>query len=267
MSAVQQDVWSSGDLYEPYVGRWSRLVGDAFVDWLAQPPGLRWLDVGCGTGSLSQALLDRTRPRTVDAIDPSEGFVAYASERLADRAFAPQVADAEWLPFDDSTFDAVASGLVLNFVPDPKLALREMLRVLKRGGTAAVYVWDYSGRMELMRYFWDAATDLDEGATELDEGVRFTICRRRALSAAFRAAGFTDVKTTAIDISTIFRDFDDYWEPFLGGQGPAPAYCVSLTENARAQLRELLRTRLKVQADGTIRLVARALAVRGDAPS
>lgn len=138
-----------------------------------------------------------------------------------------------------------------------------MARVLQPGAVAAAYVWDYAGHMQMMRTFWDAAGDLDPSARRLDEGVRFPICRPDALQALWQGAGLEAVDTRPIDIQTRFRDFDDYWSPFLGGQAPAPSYAMSLDEAARTRLRELIRSRLRPEADGSLRLTARAWAVRG----
>ena len=138
-----------------------------------------------------------------------------------------------------------------------------MARVTASGGTIAGYVWDYSGKMELMRYFWDAAVELNPEAVKLDEGVRFPVCRPEALKELFASAGLRDAQVTAIDITTSFADFEDYWRPFLGGQGPAPAYVMALDDRARARLAERIRERLPIQADGSISLIARVWAVRG----
>jgi SAM-dependent methyltransferase len=257
------DVWASGAAYEPYVGRWSRLVAREFLSWLAVPPGKRWLDVGCGTGALTGMIVAMASPAHVDAVDRSEGYVAYAQEQVPDPRVRFHVADAQALPSDAAAYDAVVSGLVLNFVPDPAGAAAEMARVARPGATVAVYVWDYAEKMELMRYFWDAAVALDPGARELDEGRRFPLCRPEPLGALFRQAGLADVEVRAIDVPTVFRDFDDYWTPFLGGQAPAPSYAMSRDEAGRAALRERIRAALPVEADGSIRLVARAWAVRG----
>ena len=254
--------WTIGDLYEPYVGRWSRLVARAFLAWFDAAPSLDWLDVGCGTGALTEAIAMTCAPRRLAGIDPSVGFLEFAQRRLGDGAeFQP--AHAGDLPFGEAEFDHVVSGLVLNFVPDPARAVEEMVRVSRPGGEVAVYVWDYAGKMELMRNFWDAAAALDPQARELDEGKRFPICSPHSLQQLFMAGGLVGVESRPIDIPTIFRDFDDYWTPFLGGQGPAPAYCMSLTEDARAILRERLRDTLPGRPDGSIHLLARAWAVRG----
>ena len=170
---------------------------------------------------------------------------------------------ARSLPFDAGAFDRAVSGLVLNFVPEPARAVTEMTRVVRPGGEVALYVWDYAGKMELMRHFWDAAAAVDARAAELDEGKRFPICAPDALRQTFMVAGLADVTTRAIDVPTVFRDFDDYWTPFLGGQGPAPTYCVSLPEDMRVTLRDRLRATLPARSDGSIPLIAGAWAVRG----
>jgi SAM-dependent methyltransferase len=255
--------WASGDLYEPYVGRWSRLVAREFLAWLGAPAGLDWLDVGCGTGALAEAVAERCGPRRLAGIDPSAGFIDFARRRLEGTGAELSFGNAQALPFSAAEFDRVVSGLVLNFVPDQGRAVSEMARVARPGGEVALYLWDYAGRMELMRRFWDAAAALDPRGGEEDEGVRFPICRPEPLTGLFRSTGLAEVETRAIDVPTVFRDFDDYWTPFLGGQAPAPAYCMSLGEEARAALRERLRTTLPTEPDGSIRLTARAWAVRG----
>lgn len=256
------DAWERGSPYERYVGRWSRRVAPLFLTWLNVPPGRRWLDVGCGTGALAAAILDHCAPASVAGVEPSEGFLQTARENLAGRAALHQ-GTATAIPLGDVTVDVVVSALVLNFVADQRAALAEMARVAAKGGTIAAYVWDYAGKMELMRHFWDAAVEVDPSAAQLDEGARFPLCRPEALDALFVGAGLEDVAVRAIDIPTLFVDFDDYWQPFLGGQGPAPAYCMSRDESARLHLRERLRQRIPTEADGSIALTARAWAVRG----
>jgi SAM-dependent methyltransferase len=262
MAKHVSDTWERGDPYERYVGRWSRQVAPRFLDWLRVPEGRRWLDVGCGTGALAAAILDRCAPASVVAIEPSPGFRDVATRNLAGKA-AVHAGSATEIPLAGGSADVAVSGLVLNFVPDTQAALREMSRVLGPGGTVGAYVWDYAGKMELMRFFWDAAAELDRDAAPLDEGTRFPLCRAAALEQAFAAPGLRDVRVSAIDIPTRFSSFDDYWQPFLGGQGPAPAYAMSLTEEARGRLRDRIRARLKPEPDGAIALVARAWAVRG----
>jgi SAM-dependent methyltransferase len=259
-------LWAAGEVYEPYVGRWSRTVAAEFLPWLGVAPGARWLDVGCGTGALTGAILDRCAPDAVLGIDPSPGFLAYARHHLADPRAAFRPGDAQALPVGDAAFDAVASALVLNFVPDAARAVAEMRRAARPGGRVAAYVWDYAKGMQMMRRFWDAAAALDPaGAGDRDEALRFPLCRPGPLQALFEAAGLREVEVTAIEVPTVFRDFDDYWTPFLGGQAPAPAYCMSLGEDRRAALRERLRATLPAGPDRRIPLSARAWAVRGTA--
>ena len=257
------DTWESGNPYERYVGRWSRQVAPRFLSWLNIPPGRRWLDVGCGTGALCAAIVDQCSPSSVAGVEPSEGFLKSAKENLAGRATLHQ-GSATAIPLGDASVDVLVSGLVLNFVPDQRAALVEMARVTAKGGTIAAYVWDYAGKMELMRYFWDAAKELDANAAKLDEGLRFPICRPQALKELFANAGLGAVEETSIDVPTPFRDFDDYWQPFLGGQGPAPAYAMSLEEAARERLRNRIKGQLPAAPDGSISLIARAWAVRGE---
>jgi SAM-dependent methyltransferase len=263
MTTERKDVWASGDAYEPYVGRWSRLVAREFVDWLDVPAGRRWLDVGCGTGALSQVILERAAPRSLTGIDPSEGFLAHARHLIADTRAEFSVGDAQLLPVADRAFDAVVAGLVINFVPDMAKAAAEMVRATRSGGTVAAYVWDYAGEMQMMRRFWDAAVALDPDALDKDEGRRFPVCRPEPLAALFKGAGLADVEVRLIDVPTIFKDFDDYWTPFLGGQAPAPGYCMSLSEDRRVALRERIRMSLPFRADGSLHLIARAWAARG----
>jgi SAM-dependent methyltransferase len=265
MSAEKKEAWAAGDPYERYVGRWSRLVARDFIAWLDPPPQRRWLDVGCGTGALSAGILAGAEPGAVTGVDPSEGFLALARAQTQDARVRFELGDAQALPLADRAVDAAVSGLVLNFVPDQRRAIREMVRAVRPGGTVALYVWDYAGEMQLMRRFWDAAAALDPEAVELDEGVRFPICRPERLAALFRDAGLGAIVTRPIDVRTVFTDFDDYWSPFLGGQGPAPGYCMGLSEARRAALRERLCTTLPAVADGRIALIARAWAVRGTA--
>jgi SAM-dependent methyltransferase len=257
------EAWAVGAAYEPYVGRWSRLVAREFLAWIHVPRGGEWLDVGCGTGALSGAILGSAAPRNVLGIDRSEDFVVHARAHVPDPRARFEVGDAAALPVPNDAFDATVSGLVLNFVPEPARMVAEMARVSRHGGTVALYVWDYAGGMELIRFFWDAAKELDPRSAALDEGVRFPICAPAPLTALFAAAGLSGVETCAIEVATRFHDFDDYWSPFLGGQGPAPAYTMSLPEERRTALRDAVRAALPIASDGSMALTARAWAVRG----
>ena len=263
MSSKPKVTWASGDKYEPFIGRWSRFVAREFLKWLAIPARSQWLDVGCGTGALSQTILQFAEPSKIKGMDRSEGFINFAKEHTQDSRVQFEVGDAEALIAESGTFDAAVSGLVLNFIPHPDRAVAEMTRVTRSGGVVAVYVWDYADRMQMIRHFFDAAVALDPNASELDEGRRFSICQPDALSRLFESAGLQHVEVRPIEIPTVFRDFDDYWFPFLGGQGPAPSYAMSLSEERRVALRERIRADLPFASDGSIPLVARAWAVRG----
>ncbi|MBD0278959.1 MAG: methyltransferase domain-containing protein [Flavisolibacter sp.] len=256
------DTWNSSDPYEYFMGRWSTLIAPEFLDWLNAPHHLAWLDVGCGTGALSEAIYRKCQPATLCCMDPSAGFLEKAKERLSGAADFI-IGDASHIQKVNHSFDIVVSGLALNFFPDLTPAFSEMKRVLREKGTIAAYVWDYADRMEFLRLFWDAACALDPDARNLDEGVRFPICHPNNLSNAFEEAGLKYVATTYLQINTIFRNFDDYWNPFLGGQGPAPGYLASLPEQLQQELKAKVQKKLPFEKDGSIRLLARAIAVQG----
>ncbi|WP_069299368.1 class I SAM-dependent methyltransferase [Neptunicoccus sediminis] len=258
-----QDKWNDGDAYEMYVGRWSRKTGEKFLSWLDMPQGQRWLDLGCGTGALTSRVLRNCAPRSVIGVEPSDRFLALARDGITDERAQFMQGSGDVIPVGDGTIDVAVSGLVMNFIPDKEHAMAQLLRCVDEGGTVAAYVWDYSGHVQFMRHFWDAAVALDPAAREKDEGVRFPICRPDALAALFTSAGLCDVVTAPIDIVTPFENFDDYWTPFLSGVAPAPGYCASLGESERERLRTRIKETLPTDPDGRILLAARAWAVRG----
>ncbi len=257
------DAWNSGDAYELYVGRWSRHVARQFLDWLDPAGQTRWADIGCGTGALTSTILAVAEPTSVMGIDASTQFIDQARQRVTDQRARFEPGDATRLPWPADAVHCSVSGLVLNFVPDHAAMVREMTRVTQPGGTVALYVWDYANGMQMMRTFWDAAAQIDPAGTQFDESQRFPICKPEPLCALFQQAGLTDVATRPIDIATVFADFDDYWLPFLGRAGAAPAYLATLSEPVQQRIRARLATQLQVAGDGPIAMTARAWAVRG----
>jgi trans-aconitate methyltransferase len=262
MTKPSGDSWAAGEAYEAYMGRWSRALARVFLQWLHPNPSGHWLEVGCGTGALTAAICDRCRPASVVACDPSEAFIEHARSTFSDACAFHVVTEATALPTRERGFDAVVSGLVLNFMPEPERALTVMRERSHSGGTVAAYIWDYAG-VEFLRYFWDEAVALNASAAPLHESHRFGFWQVPALTSLFHAAGLVQVDTDVLEIPTDFADFEDYWKPFLGGSGPAPAYVASLDPTQRELLRARLEQRLPYGDDGQIRLRARALAVRG----
>ena len=257
------DNWTAGDAYESYMGRWSRPLARNFIGWLAPERGARWLELGCGTGALTSAICDLADPASVLACDPSEPFIDHARETVRDDRVAFVAASVEDLPVDIEALDYIVSGLVLNFLANPGSVIARMRRRLRRGGRIAAYVWDYKDGIEFLRRFWNEAVALDRAAVDLDEGRRFPLCQPEKLEALFLGEGLHGVTVGALDIPTRFRDFRDFWAPFLRGTGPAPAYVASLPMKRQDLLRERLAVNLTVEADGGIPLKARAWAVSG----
>ena len=266
MADGAKETWGGGEAYERFAGRWSRRVAREFLAWLNLGPGLAWGDVGCGTGALTQGILEGFDPARIRAVDRSEGFVQAVRNRVHDARVQFDVGDAQALHWPAHACDATVSGLVLNFVASPQAMASEMARVTRPGGTVAVYLWDYSGGMQMVRHFWDVAVQLNPHDAKLDQAERFPICQPGPLAALFGEVGLHAVSARAIEVPTVFRDFDDYWTPFLGKQGAAPTYLAGLDPTSRDQIRETLQARLPIAADGSIALTARAWAVRGEVP-
>ncbi len=265
MASGYDQRWANSDAYERYNGRWSRLVADRFVVWLDVPAGRRWLDVGCGTGALTDAILKRCEPSAVIGVDPVEPFIERAAATLTDPRASFRLGSAVETGLTDAAVDVVGAGFVLNFLPDVGAALAEWRRVLAPGGAVGAYIWDYARGMALIRLFWDAAVAVDPAAAALDQGGRAGITET-GLEAAFRDAGFVAVETGAITIPMVFTDFDDLWLPFLGGTGGAPGYLATLDDVRRDAIREQLRRSVTAEPDGSIHLEARAWTVRARQP-
>jgi SAM-dependent methyltransferase len=264
---VSRESWAGATAYEAFVGRLSRRVAPIFVASLALEPDRRWLDVGCGTGALTATILAGSAPASVTGVDPSPAFLEAARSTITDPRATFVEGSATALPVPDVAVDAAVAGLVLNFVGDVEAALAELRRVLVPGGTVGAYVWDYADRMEPIRRFFDAAIAVGApGADEADEGARFPLCRPGPLGDAFRAAGFDDVAVEPIEVLADYPDFDAFWSPFLSGVGAAPKYLIGLEPVVQDRIREHLRATVAADPDGSIRLVARAWAVRGRAP-
>lgn len=233
---LPSDPWERGDPYERYMGRWSRQVASLFVGWLRHSPGQHWLDVGCGTGALCSAIVDLCAPAWVAGMEPSDGFLRAAAAHLAGRVrFSQGFATA--ISLESASVDTTVSALVLNFIEDAQASLWEMLRVTRAGERIGAYVWDYAGKMEMLRLFWDTVVERHPEAAQFDEGIRFPLCYPDALKVLFAGAGLYHIAVTAIDLPIRFASFEDYWMPFLGGQGPAPAYLLSLDDELEYVLR------------------------------
>lgn len=257
------DRWAVGSTYEDFMGRWSRDLAPQFLSWLRIPGGDHWLDVGCGTGALTNAICAHAEPASVVGCDPVEPFIKYARQHLQDPRASFVVAGVGSLPRQATGYGSITSQLALNFFPNPKAAIDEMRSLAASGGTVSACVWDYAGRMDFLRLFWDAAASADPRVQQRDEGVRFPMCRPEALVRLFYQGGLSDVRCEALEISMKFADFDDYWDSFLGGTGPAPSYVSSLNADARALLARELEQALPQGPSETIALIARAWAVRG----
>ena len=255
------DRWTSGQLYDEWMGRWSRLLAREFLNWLAVPAGLRWIDVCCGSGVVTEAIIEHASPLTVTGFDLSPAQINFARQKLLPNATF-EVADAMALPFPDTSFDIAVSGLGFNYIPDPARGLSEIIRILRPGGIVALYVWDYADGARFLREFWDAAIAVNAKAAEHDQARRFAGCTPAALTEVFKRANLKDISTHALEIVTSFASFDDYWDPLLTGQGSAPNYLATRDQSTQAAIRERLRTALPVTPQGAIELPGRAWAIR-----
>jgi SAM-dependent methyltransferase len=262
-----RDRWAVGPTYENFMGRWSRSLATQFISWLRISIGVHWLDVGCGTGALANAICMHADPASVVGCDLAKPFIDFARERTLDPRLTFQVAGVGALPRRPGGYGSVTSLLALNFFPASEAAIHEMRSLTVRDGTVSACVWDYGEGMEFLRYFWDAAAALDSTARALDEGKRFPLCHRDALIRLFGSGNLVDIQCEIIEVPTTFSSFRDYWEPFLGGTGPAPSYVASLAAERREILSRTLEATLPRGPDGKIALTARAWAVRGTVSS
>lgn len=259
------DHWAAASSYNDFMGRWSRALAPEFLAWLQIPGGAHWLDVGCGTGALASAICSYADPASVTGCDPAAAFIDFARDQCRDARQSFIVAGIGNLPCRTGGYCSVTSLLALNFFPDPEVAIHEMQSVSAPKACVSACVWDYSDGMQFLRYFWDAVASQDGTASALDEGNRFPLCRREALTTLFHRSGLCEVRCEPIEIYTKFTSFDDYWIPFLGGTGPAPSYVASLDKEHRIMLEGKLKGMLPQRKDGTISLTGRAWAIRGTA--
>ena len=262
-SEAEKKMFTAGDGYERYMGRWSRQLAPVYVGFAAPKDGGRVLDVGTGTGALACALEAALASSEITGIDPSAGFIAYAAKNATSGRARFEVGDAQKLRFDDASFDHALSMLVINFIPDHGKALAEMRRVTRPGGIVSACVWDYSGGMESLRTFWDEAVALDPAAEPKHER-NMKLTREGQLGALWKSAGLYGIEEKALVIDQAFKSFDDYWGPFMTGVGPGGAYVVSLSEDKRQALASRLRKRF---GDGAFTLKARVWCVRGGGPA
>jgi len=253
--------FTDGAAYEQLMGRWSRSAGEVFLDWLALPKGLSWLDVGCGTGAFTELLLDRCAPGRINAIDPAEDQMAFARTRPGMAGVTFRVGDAQSLPFPDHSFDAVAMALVINFVPDAVKAVAEMKRVTRPGGTAGTYMWDWPGRRTIQQPLIDGLEALN---VEVPSSAGQGHSSMDALRRFFEGAGFEEVETRAIDIEVSYASFDDYWSSQTGLANPVVQAVRKMSPADVERLKTSLRTTLS-RHDRRIAYPARANAVKGRA--
>ncbi len=248
------------------MGRWSRLLAQEFLKWLQVPPGLRWIDVCCGSGVVTEAIVESSAPAGIVGVDASPEQISFACQHRARANVTFETGDAMALRFSDASFDVAVCGLGLHYIPNPARGLQEFCRVLRPGGIVAAYLWDYAHGARFLREFWDAALAVDGDASTFDQASRFPMCTPEGLRSLFEQAKLEDLTSHALDVITRFTSFEDYWEPLLSGQGSAPNYLATRNEQTRAAIRERLRETLPVNATGGIDLPARAWAIRGRRP-
>jgi len=261
--ADNKGFFTDGAAYERMMGRWSRAVGDVFLDWLALPPGLSWLDVGCGTGAFSQLVLDRCRPGEIRAIDPSEDQIDYARTTLAAKQVNFQVGDAQSLPFADAQFDVAAMALVITFVPDPAKAIAEMKRVAKPGGTLGTYVWDFRSGGSTLQPLRQA---IEAIGIEVPPTAGHENSSRERLNGFFKAAALEHVATRMIEIEVSYPDFDTYWSTQTGLANSTVQRLREMTKPDVERVKAHLRAHLPTDRAGRIAYTARASAVKGRVP-
>lgn len=261
--ATNQIRFDDGTAYERYMGKWSQLAGETFLDWLAPKTGLRWLDVGCGNGAFTEMLVERCAPVSVHGIDPSEGQLAYARTRPAARVAQFRQGDAMALPFPDDTFDVAVMPLVIFFVPDPAAGVAEMARVVCPGGIVTAYAWDMEGGGFPYQALHDEMRGLGIAVPTPPSP---EASRTDAMRDLWTGAGLGSVETREIDVRRTFEDFDDYWTTIFGGPSVGPQLAAMASESLTL-LKARMRAQLPTDADGRVTYSARANAVKGRVPN
>lgn len=249
---------AGGAAYDRFMGRYSEQLAPAFADFAGIGAGTRVLDVGAGPGALAAVAVDRVGAARVSALDPTDAFVQVCRARLPE--VQVRQGPAEQIPFEDAAFDVAAAQLVFHFLSDPARAAAEMIRVVRPGGVIATCVWDFAEGMQMLRAFWDAALDLDAEAPDEARVMRFG--REGELTEVLSAGGLGEVTETTLQVTSVYADFDELWEGFLGGIGPAGAYCLSLPQDRREALRERL-FEVVGHPRGSLSMSALARAARG----
>lgn len=263
-SETTPHTWANSDAYEAFMGRWSRIAADAALDWLDLPAGLRWLDVGCGTGASAEAIVTGADPSALTGIDPSPDFLAQAKQRVRDPRVTFEAGNAEALPVVSDQFDVAIACLVLHFMSDPQQGVREMMRCVRPGGTVAGYIWDIASDEQFTSPFWRAAESLDPRATAWEPLYRQKVNSAERVTTLFDDAPLDNVVAATLDFPIVFRNFADYWEPcLLDGSPPVQRYMATLSDDGKAALRGALRERLPVADDGLIPLRGRLWITRG----
>lgn len=259
---AEAGIFAESAAYERFMGRWSRQLAPQLVEWAGASTAETVLDVGAGTGALASTVARVAPSARVIGVDRSPAYVRQARSAQAPLTIGFLVGSAERLPFRTASFDRALSLFALNFVPNYGAAVREMARVTRSGGVVAAAIWDYGHGMEMLRAFWDEAVALQPDAAARDER-HMPLSKEGELGDLWRESGLQSVAERPLEIDQAFATFEDYWAPFLGGQGPAGGYVRALTDAGRARLEERLRTRLMPENDGPFTLRARAWAARG----
>jgi len=260
---MTETTFTDGKAYERMMGRWSRVVGGVFLDWLRQADNLRWLDVGCGNGAFTEEIVTRCKPAAVQGIDPSAEQIAFARKRARTTSVDFQQGDAQILPFADNSFDVATMALVIAFVPDPAKAVAEMARVVRPGGTIAAYMWEIPEKTPLAPLH----RTLKSMGMEPQQPPSAAIAREEKLAELWRGAGLSSVETRLISIPIAYENLDDFCASNIVPLGPHAKLVANMSAETREQLRERLREELPIASDGSIVYQAVSHAVMGRVPA